>query len=180
MHRRQFGKRSLTRSAGPQWQMQEANLAIPSFQPAMAADLTLSSDDNFSIETMLVDALAMVFSFKGRINRMEYWCIGGARFFLLTMVAIAYYRWLDARGLQDIVDIVVVTLQTEGIAYYFAFFLLSLCGWSLEVRRLHDRDVSAYWILTWFIPIAGSIVGICQIFANCFFTGTRGPNRFGY
>ena len=170
----------MSHSAGPQWEIREANLASPPYQQAMTADLTLSSDDSFSIETMLIEALSMVFSFKGRVNRTEHWSINGARLFLLVMAWVAYFNWIDARGYQGIDEIFVATLQTEGIAYYIAFFLLSLCGLSLQVRRFHDRNISAYWMLTWFIPIAGAVVCVCQVFANSFFAGTRGPNRFGY
>ncbi len=35
-----------------------------------------------------------------------------------------------------------------------------------------------YWLLVWFIPIVGSLFALCQGFANMFFSGTQGPNRF--
>lgn len=46
---------------------------------------------------------------------------------------------------------------------------------SVSVRRLHDVDHSAWWLLLIFLPIIGWIVLIVW---NCT-EGTAGPNRFG-
>ncbi len=178
MERKEFGKRILPTPGGSQWQFVEANLAPPAQGHAPSADLTVNGDESFSIEAALIEILSMLFSFNGRINRTVYWSINGPRLFLLALAGIAYYNWLDTRGYEGIVETVLLTAQTEGVAYFIAFFVLSLCGWSIEVRRLHDRDISAAWIAAWFVPVVGWVIGAVQIFANGFFPGTIGPNRF--
>jgi uncharacterized membrane protein YhaH (DUF805 family) len=46
----------------------------------------------------------------------------------------------------------------------------------IEIKRLHDRDKSGWWILLWFVPIIGAIWALIEI---GFVAGTPGPNRFG-
>jgi uncharacterized membrane protein YhaH (DUF805 family) len=56
-----------------------------------------------------------------------------------------------------------------------ASLVLLLPGLSVLVRRLHDTDRSAWWILIPFVPLIGSIwliVLLCQ-------RGTEGANRYG-
>jgi len=42
-------------------------------------------------------------------------------------------------------------------------------------RRLHDRDMTAWWLLLWLVPVAGGLI----VLVLCALKGTRGPNRFG-
>ena len=53
-----------------------------------------------------------------------------------------------------------------------AVFLPSLCA---AGRRLHDRDMSAWWLLLMLIPVVGALI-LLVIYA---LPGTEGPNRFG-
>jgi uncharacterized membrane protein YhaH (DUF805 family) len=53
--------------------------------------------------------------------------------------------------------------------------ILLLPSFAVTVRRLHDIDMSGWWILISFIPLIGGIlllVWTCQ-------RGTQGANRFG-
>jgi len=42
-------------------------------------------------------------------------------------------------------------------------------------RRLHDRDMTAWWLLLWLVPVVGGLI----VLVLCALEGTRGPNRFG-
>ncbi|SRR6056297_14816 len=53
-----------------------------------------------------------------------------------------------------------------------AVFLPSIC---VGGRRLHDRDMSAWWLLLMLIPLIGQLV----LLVIYLFPGTPGPNRFG-
>lgn len=53
-----------------------------------------------------------------------------------------------------------------------AVFLPSLC---VAGRRLHDRDMSAWWLLLMLIPVIGSLI-LLVLYA---LPGTPGANRFG-
>ena len=59
-----------------------------------------------------------------------------------------------------------------GIIFSLATLLPSIC---VAGRRLHDRDMSAWWLLIGFIPIIGALVLLFFYLTK----GTDGPNRFG-
>ena len=60
-----------------------------------------------------------------------------------------------------------------------AFFLLL----PVNVRRLHDRDMSGWWLLAFWLgstlPFLGILVGIAQFVIMGCLAGTPGQNRYG-
>ena len=71
-------------------------------------------------------------------------------------------------------DLVVAGLWT------FPFYIAVI---PVTVRRLHDRNMSGWWIL-WFallsmIPIIGWVVPLIQLVIVWFLDGTPGPNLYG-
>ncbi len=100
---------------------------------------------------------AILFSFKGRINRAKFWMVN----LLLTVV----------------LGIVVLIYGEEGSVILLSFGILCFwAGLAVTAKRWHDRNKSAWWILIALIPILGPIwefveLGFCK--------GTAGPNRFG-
>ena len=98
--------------------------------------------------------------FSGRASRSEYW------FFVLFEI------------LLYIVLIIADIAMFRGSMNVFstlASLVLFLPGLAVLVRRLHDTDRSAWWILIPFVPIVGSIwliVLLCE-------RGTEGANRYG-
>lgn len=66
----------------------------------------------------------------------------------------------------------------------FGLFALGILVPSIavNVRRLHDRDMSGWWYLGFIvlsnIPIVGILVAIAYL-VLMFLPGTPGPNRFG-
>ena len=104
-----------------------------------------------------------LFSFEGRVTRLEYWMFNVALIIGITIGSI-------------------IGVVFEG---GFATIILSLlvllgfvCFWSgyvIQVKRWHDRDKSGWWILINFIPI----IGIWALIENGFLRGTEGKNRFG-
>lgn len=46
----------------------------------------------------------------------------------------------------------------------------------VQIKRLHDRDKSAWWFLILFIPIIGALWFAIEL---GFLRGTPGPNRYG-
>ncbi len=76
-----------------------------------------------------------------------------------------------------------------GGPFYVGAGLLGLYGLAafipnlaVNVRRLHDRDMSGWWLLGLVvlsaIPVVGIIVSIGWL-VLMFLPGTQGPNRFG-
>ena len=101
-----------------------------------------------------------LFSFEGRVTRLEYWM---------------YYVPL-------IIGIIIVIIFAAVFGEEAATIILYLLGlvyiWSviaIQVKRWHDRDKSGWWILINFIPI----IGFWALIENGFLRGTEGKNRFG-
>jgi len=100
---------------------------------------------------------------SGRAPRSEYWW--WVLFLILGNIASgaidgALFGWGEeaTRVLQPL--------------FGLAVFLPSIC---VGGRRLHDRDMSAWWLLLMLIPVVGSLI-LLVIYV---LPGTPGPNRFG-
>ena len=94
---------------------------------------------------------------EGRAARSEYWW-----FVLFTIIA----------------NIVASTLDVmTGLPVFAALITLALLAPSITVgvRRLHDRDMSGWWILLVLIPAIGTLILLILFVMR----GTQGPNRFG-
>ena len=100
---------------------------------------------------------AILFSFKGRINRAKFWMVN-----LLLIV---------------VLGIVVLIYGEEGSVILLPFGILCFwAGLAVTAKRWHDCDRSGQWILIALIPILGPILVFVVL---GFFKGTDGPNRFG-
>lgn len=147
----------------------------------------------------------MLFSFEGRITRRQFW---------LGHLAIFCVSALFAVVAGFAVGIASVLLDMDWLRFYGPFIiggLVSLCALvaetSLAVKRMHDRDGSAVWImllvgavvilnltitaqrflygerildpLTVGLGTFAAIMGGWMIFELGFLSGTRGSNRYG-
>jgi uncharacterized membrane protein YhaH (DUF805 family) len=96
----------------------------------------------------------LFFGFKGRINRAKYW---------LTMLAYMVAGIVLA-GIGYAAGDTIVWQALRSIAD----LALAVSGLAVAVKRLHDRDKSAWWVLFFylfpfaliFIAIAGAFAGI--------------------
>ncbi|MEU1779715.1 DUF805 domain-containing protein [Streptomyces abikoensis] len=96
--------------------------------------------------------------FSGRARRQEYWMFTLISTVISIVLAIA--------------DAVFGTGSLIGTVYVVAVFLPSLAA---TVRRLHDTDRSAWWILFGLIPVVGWIVLLVFM---CLDTKPE-PNKYG-
>ena len=125
-------------------------------------------------------------SYRGRARRRTWWCatlvIG-----LIAAVAMFIAVWpllcAIANGGMDDLEAV---LSAHGFGLLLAsaigivaFFLLL----PVNVRRLHDRNMSGWWLLAFWIgnaiPCVGVLVGIAQFVIMGCLDGTPGTNRYG-
>ena len=108
-----------------------------------------------------MDYKNLLFSFEGRINRKPYWM------FILAMIVV----YLVLIGISIAVG------ENVGMILMVLFGLVVL--WSslaLQVKRWHDRDKSAWWLLMNFVPFIGAI----WVLVECgFLRGTEGQNSYG-
>jgi len=115
-----------------------------------------------------VDAIKSAFqnyvTFSGRAQRSAYWW--WALFIFLGNLAAGFIDATLFGGGPD------STGGPLGLVFALATFLPSL---AVAGRRLHDRDMSAWWLLLGLIPLIGFLV-LLFFFVQ---KGTDGPNRFG-
>ncbi len=108
-----------------------------------------------------MDYKKLLFSFEGRVNRQPYWM------FILAVIAVTFV----------LVGISMVVGETVGMALLVIFQLMVL--WSalaIQVKRWHDRDKSAWWLLMNLVPFVGAL----WVFVECgCLRGTEGQNQYG-
>jgi uncharacterized membrane protein YhaH (DUF805 family) len=107
----------------------------------------------------------VLFSFKGRINRSDYWLKG--------------FLYLLPFGILN--NILAYGIRSSG-ARALAIVIGVACMWpglALLTKRLHDRNRSALWLLTLLIPFVDLVFAVWIIIEVWFLKGTDGPNRFG-
>ena len=125
----------------------------------------------------------LLFSFRGRINRMPYWLVSLA---MLICVA-AVFALVAANG------------SWQSAAPLLLLFVPWIwIGFALAVKRLHDRNKSAWWLIVFYVlpgllESMGNVVGgaeIVLLIASMaisiwalvelgFLRGTPGPNDYG-
>jgi uncharacterized membrane protein YhaH (DUF805 family) len=102
-------------------------------------------------------------NFEGRSSRGAYWW-----WLLIALLAYA--------GLWSI-DATLLGAQRTGIYVMAALFAVAtlLPQVAISVRRLHDIDLSAWWLLFVLVPVGGALL-LLVLFA---LPGKRVENRFG-
>jgi uncharacterized membrane protein YhaH (DUF805 family) len=132
----------------------------------------------------------LLFSFSGRLPRLRY--------FLLSLVTIAL---VGAAAAVLAVAIFATGARIGSLAMIGSAVIVlaaSIVGLSLSVRRLHDLDLSGWWVLAiWLGPsvvegvvigLAGNpklgnalsgVIGLAVVLWLWLSPGTRGTNRFG-
>ncbi len=108
-------------------------------------------------------------TFKGRAARSEYWYFTLFYYLVFSSICLPSYL-LDAYGYYQ--EAVQVFLGILCMLFFLGSILPSM---SVQVRRLHDLDLSGWFILLNIIPVIGDII---LLVLNCL-SGTAGPNRFG-
>jgi uncharacterized membrane protein YhaH (DUF805 family) len=145
-----------------------------------------------------MDWTALLFSFKGRINRGKYWLAVLLYFAVwvgFTIVAIAWLGGFDTTRMFSFVG-------TGLLLWLFALAIFVGVTWSgiaTGIKRLHDRAKSGWWILVfWLGPSALSAIGSASASSTSFvfhigsffvavwgfvelgcLRGTQGPNEYG-
>ena len=108
-------------------------------------------------------------AFSGRARRAEYWYY--ALFITIAWIIAAVGDFALGTSIADPMG------NPSGfgaltIILGLATFLPSI---SVLVRRLHDTDRSAWWLLLYLLPLIGPIV----MFVFLVLKGTTGENKFG-
>jgi uncharacterized membrane protein YhaH (DUF805 family) len=131
---------------------------------------------------MDVDFWSLLFSFPGRINRAKYWI--ATTTYVSVIIALVglgfFFRF-------DIIFFVIAAL---------VFIALTVSGVAVGLKRLHDRDMSGWWLLVFYLlPVVldgigrqlgntiilslGSAMSVWALIVLGFLRGTPGANQYG-
>jgi uncharacterized membrane protein YhaH (DUF805 family) len=127
----------------------------------------------------------LLFSFAGRLNRAPYWLAS------IAMIAAA----------AVLVGIAITIAGRSTMAIVIGGLVLLLMIWislALTIKRLHDRNKSAWWVLLFYfapsilqavghgvasagviLPLIGLGISIWALVELGFLRGTTGPNSYG-
>jgi len=98
--------------------------------------------------------------FSGRASRKEYWM-----FFLVNILIMIGFSLVS--GVLDS-----TLIQVLSVLYILAVLVPSL---AVYVRRLHDTNHSAWWILLSLVPVVGGIILLIFLVTD----SQAGDNRYG-
>ncbi len=129
----------------------------------------------FSFKWAIYTVLKQKYSdFSGRACRSEYW-------WYILFVTLLYL------AISIIGGILTVVTGLIGAYLLLALLIISMVGLlvpsiAVTVRRLHDRNVSGWWLVVYIVlclvPVLNTLVEIGFIVFTSL-KGTTGPNRFG-
>ena len=91
--------------------------------------------------------LRVIFSFRGRIGRRDYWLIG----FPAWVISIALFALAANTTGNDAIGAASV-IATFGLAVWVVFAIVS--------KRFRDSGVSGWWALAMLVPLIGIFVPI--------------------
>lgn len=103
----------------------------------------------------------LLFSFKGRINRQPYWLFTLCTVALILIGSLLLSIDITKRG----------GMKSLVLGLFFLWPSLSV-----QAKRWHDRNKSAWWLLINIVPIVGPIWALIE---NGCLPGTSGENRYG-
>jgi uncharacterized membrane protein YhaH (DUF805 family) len=109
-------------------------------------------------------ALKKYATFEGRARRKEFWFFALFNFLAIVLLAL--------------IDGVLGTFSEEvGLGLFSGIYVLAIFipSIAVTVRRLHDTDRSAWWILLSFFPLIGGLVLLVFEVLD----STPGENRYG-
>ena len=160
--------------------------AAGSGMPAEAVPSRQSPCSMYSDRSYGVFSPAGWFDFSGRMSRLEWWGRSILMYFLIAIgmsVIVAAGVALDGGNRGPAGDGLKALIIIGAVVAVLASIALIVSGISLDVRRLHDMELSGWWALLLriggMIPYAGFVVAIGGLIWLGFVRGTRGSNRFG-
>ena len=113
--------------------------------------------------------------FRGRIDRKGY-LLGHVYIFLvliflalLTGLSVVIFRSSSSNASSGIAGTLLLVVSIMSIFLYIPGTL------GLGIRRFHDMNLSAWWVLLYLVPFVGTITP----WALLFIRGTASPNKYG-
>jgi len=114
--------------------------------------------------------LQILFSFQGRINRLDFWLYSLIPVGIMTLGLFLLIPYIDEYGRY--------TQNPSPLTIIVFLMIMAVAIWislAVQAKRWHDIDRSAWWMLLNLVPYAYLVL----FFVLGFLKGTEGPNRFG-
>ena len=153
--------------------------------PVDGSGMPAAADRMYSDRRYGIFSPAGWFDFSGRMRRLEWWGRSILMYYLIIHF-IAVWAAADAardQGRPPAGNGLKAVIAIGGILVVLAVIAFIVSGISLDVRRLHDMELSGWWVLLLrigsVIPYVGFVVAIGGLIWLGFVHGTRGSNRFG-
>ncbi len=128
-------------------------------------DVDSAMGDGVSISAGTSRDFSLQNLFEGRLMRWQYF-ITGLQFGLVFLAIVV------GVGLSSGFTVSMEVIDRVG----WVFYLLCLPFYlSLQIRRLHDLNWSAWYVLLAIVPVANIVLGILMLFKK----GTEGVNLYG-
>lgn len=111
--------------------------------------------------------VSLLFSFRGRINRVQYWLgsigtgFGGMMLFFLLGVL-----FLPSGEIPKTSAGVAQMLSTVGLVMGLPLMLISWVGMALQTKRFHDRGRSGLWVLLPMLPVTMIMISVASSVAS--------------
>lgn len=115
----------------------------------------------------------MLFSFGGRIGRLQYWLtsLGVLVFYVAMFMTLGISMNIDPTAASQ------PSLSMPALLVVCGTFIIGIwVNMSAMVRRYHDRNKSGWWFLLCVVPIVGPL---WQFIELGFLSGTPGGNSYG-
>ena len=117
----------------------------------------------------------LFFAYYGRITRRQFW-LGILLAWVLSVIIGTVGFVLDFLLHTDSIETLSMLRGLHPIGLVFEYGTELVLGAGVCVKRLHDRDKRAKWLLLQVIPLVGSLWLAIEL---GFLPGTRGPNSWG-
>ncbi|WP_299014374.1 DUF805 domain-containing protein [uncultured Photobacterium sp.] len=105
-----------------------------------------------------------LFSLQGRMRRRDYWLYSIP--VLLVSLPVFLYSTPEATAANPLLNI--LSLVILGFVFWASL--------ALNIKRLHDRNKSGWWVIVTFLPLIGPVFVIIEL---GILDGTKGANQFG-
>lgn len=105
-----------------------------------------------------------LFSFRGRMRRRDYWLYS----LPVLLVSLPVFIYTPQENAAGNLALELLSLVILGFVFWASA--------ALNIKRLHDRNKSGWWIIVTFLPVIGPVFVIIEL---GILDGTKGPNQYG-
>ncbi len=116
-----------------------------------------------------------ILGFSGRLGRLRYLVYSMVAMLIFGVLAAVVIGLIAAIGGQPVENPDGNVTPMMVVAYLIVGIPMLILSLMFGIRRLHDMNLSGWFILVMLIPLVSAIFSLALLF----WPGTRGPNKYG-